>query len=84
MFIETMDGTIVDMVVSDPSSTDPTKMTLEEKWNELKKYIEISKMEDLQDNGKIDPDTYLTCDMEFGFDMGMIWVSEFMTTLERQ
>ena len=79
-----MDGTIVDMVVSDPSSTDPTKMTLEEKWNELKKYIEISKMEDLQDNGKIDPDTYLTCDMEFGFDMGMIWVSEFMTTLERQ
>ena len=84
MFIETMDGSIVDLVVSDPVSTDPDKITLEEKWKQLKKYIEISKMEDLQENGKIDPETYLTCDMEFGFDMGMIWISEFMEELEQQ
>ena len=82
MFIESMNGSIVEMVVSDPTLTDPTKITLEEKWNQLKKYIEISKMEDLQENGKIDPDTYLTCDANWGFDLALIWVRDFMDELE--
>ena len=51
------------------------------KWEELKKYVEISKIEDLQDNGKIDPDAFLTCEAQWGFDMGMIWIRDFMAEL---
>ena len=39
-------------------------------------------MEDLQENGKIDPDTYLTCDANWGFDLALIWVRDFMDELE--
>jgi hypothetical protein len=57
-------------------------LKLENRWEELKRYVGISKLEDLQQNGKIDPNTYLTCDADWGFDMGMIWIRDFMAELE--
>jgi len=56
----------------------------DDRWKELKRYVETSILKDLHYAGKIDKDTYLTSDANWGFDMGMIWISDFMREMEKK
>ena len=80
MFIETMDGSIVDLVVSDPASTDPAKMTLEEKWQELVLKVSLHNANEF----KHDEDKYQTGDWRNGYECALGWVEQQMQELEEK
>ena len=55
-----------------------------DRWKELKRYVETSILKDLHYAGKIDKDTYLTSDANWGLNMGTIWISDFMREMEKK
>ena len=78
MLIETMDGSIIDLVVDDDQ-----KITDKERWSELKKLISISNSEDVLIDGPNNDNPHFTCDQRWGFDESLSWVEKQMNELEK-
>jgi len=80
MFIESMNGSIVEMVVSDPDLTDPAKITLEEKWQELVLKVKLHNANEF----KYDKDKYQTGDWRNGYECALGWIEKQMQELEEK